>query len=147
MSERSPKPASHPWILPYLTLPEVEKAIDFYERAFEFKPKVALRGPSGSVEHAEMSWEGGRIMIGPESEQHTARAPMTSQTPCPIALYVYVSDVSRRYAMALQEGAESIEPPEMMPWGDRVAIVADPWGYKWTFAQNFADFYEHFEAG
>jgi PhnB protein len=145
MSARPCKPDGHPWIVPYLTLPNVEQALAFYERAFAFRPAVVLRGPSGAIDHAEVVWEGGRIMLGPESEEHTARAPMTSQVPSPIAIYVYTDDVAGRYHTAIKEGAEPIEEPAVMPWGDRIAILADPWGYKWTFAQNLADFYSHVE--
>jgi PhnB protein len=128
-------------MLPYLTVPDPQAALDFYARGFGFTPRLVLRGPDGSIEHAEMSLETARIMIGPESEEHTARAPITTQTPCPVALYVYTPDVMRRHAEAVLAGAEVIEEPAVMPWGDRVVILADPFGYKWTFAQNLADFY------
>ena len=145
MQTRPPKPDGHPWIVPYLTVADPGAALDFYARAFGFETKLALRGPGGAIEHAEMVWQTGRIMIGPESEEHTARSPIATQTPCPIALYVYTSEVGRRHAEAVLAGAEVIEEPTITPWGDRITILADPFGYKWTFAENLADFYSHME--
>ena len=139
MFDRPPKPEEMPWIVPYLTVPDVSAALEFYEKAFGFERSVEVPGPSGSIDHAEMTWQTGRIMLGPESEEHTSRSPMTTGVPAPIALYVYTDDLLMRYENSLAAGAETIEEPEIKFWGDRVAIVADPYGYKWTFAQNLVD--------
>ena len=136
MFDRPAKPDDMPWIVPYLTVPNVADALSFYEQAFGFERAVEVPGPTGSLDHAEMVWQTGRIMLGPESDEHTSRAPMTTGVPAPIALYVYTDNVLERYEASLQAGAETIEEPEVKFWGDRVAIVADPFGYKWTFAQN-----------
>jgi len=141
MWNRPGKPEGAPWIVPYLTVPAVRAALEFYESAFGFERRLALEGPGGDFDHAELSWQGqGRIMVGPETDDHTARAPMTSGVPAPIALYIYVDDLAALFERALAAGAAVIEDPAVRFWGDRVAILADPWGYKWTFAQNVADF-------
>ncbi len=49
-------------------------------------------------------------------------------------LYVYVPDLDRAHRVALQEGAESVEEPADTPYGDRRAIVRDPWGNTWQIA-------------
>ena len=138
---RPGKPPDAPAIVPYLTVPDVGEALAFYEAAFGFTQRMAAKGPGGVIDHAEMTvGQGGRIMLGPESNMHTARATMTSGTPAPIALYVYTDSVSRLFDHATANGAFEIDPPQVMFWGDRVAILADPWGYKWTFAQSVADY-------
>jgi len=53
----------------------------------------------------------------------------TTERPAHSAvLYVYVDDPDERYRRALDSGAESLEPPLDTPYGDRRAMVRDPFG-------------------
>lgn len=54
--------------------------------------------------------------------------------PLAACLYVYVADVDRAYAAATGAGAESLEDPRDTPYGDRRAMVRDPWGNVWQMA-------------
>lgn len=49
-------------------------------------------------------------------------------------LKVYVDDVDATYARAINAGATSLEAPADMPWGDRRAMIADPFGTDWQIA-------------
>jgi uncharacterized glyoxalase superfamily protein PhnB len=49
-------------------------------------------------------------------------------------LYVYLEDADASYARAMTAGAESMESPRNMPYGDRRAMVRDPWGNVWQIA-------------
>jgi uncharacterized glyoxalase superfamily protein PhnB len=46
----------------------------------------------------------------------------------PAFLYVYVEDADRAYHRAIAAGATPIEPPLDTPYGDRRAMVRDPFG-------------------
>lgn len=52
----------------------------------------------------------------------------------PAFLYVYVPDTDLAFRRALDAGAEAIEPPADLPYGDRRAMVRDPWGNHWQLA-------------
>ena len=52
----------------------------------------------------------------------------------PAMLYVYVPDVDKTFRLAQDAGAEVIEEPGNMPWGDRRVTVADRWGNVWQIA-------------
>ena len=54
----------------------------------------------------------------------------------PAFLYVYVEDADAVYRHALERGAVSLEEPEDMPYGDRRAMVQDPWGNTWQIATH-----------
>ena len=54
-------------------------------------------------------------------------------------LYVYVDDIDATYQRALQAGAESIEKPRDLPYGDRRAMVRDPCGNDWQIATHERD--------
>ncbi len=53
----------------------------------------------------------------------------------PAALYVYVNDVEACFNAAAQARATIIEPPRILPYGDRRATFEDPWGNIWQVAQ------------
>ncbi len=52
----------------------------------------------------------------------------------PAFLYVYVEDADVTYRRALKAGAVSLEEPLDTPYGDRRAMVRDPWGNVWQIA-------------
>jgi PhnB protein len=61
----------------------------------------------------------------------------------PTFLYLYVDDTDATYQRALEAGAESIEEPQDMPYGDRRSMVKDPGGNIWQIAtHNEAAFQE-----
>ena len=54
--------------------------------------------------------------------------------PMPAFLHVYVEDADKTYQRAIQAGAKSLEKPSDVPYGDRRAMVKDPWGNTWQIA-------------
>jgi len=52
----------------------------------------------------------------------------------PAFLYVYVENTDQTYERAIAAGAESIEGPADMPYGDRRATVRDSWSNIWQIA-------------
>jgi PhnB protein len=52
----------------------------------------------------------------------------------PAFLYVYVENADETYERAIAAGAESIERPADMPYGDRRATVRDLWSNIWQIA-------------
>lgn len=57
-----------------------------------------------------------------------------AREPSPGFLYVYVADADATYQRALEAGAASIEAPLDTPYGDRRAMVSDPFGNTWQVA-------------
>jgi hypothetical protein len=54
----------------------------------------------------------------------------------PAVLYVHVEDADETYRLAVDSGAESVEKPMDMPYGDRRATVLDRWGNTWQIATH-----------
>ena len=54
----------------------------------------------------------------------------------PAFLYVYVDDADATYGRALAAGATSIEEPLDTPYGDRRAMVRDPFGNVYQIAAH-----------
>ena len=64
--------------------------------------------------------------------------PAGMRAPFPAFLYVYADDCDARYRRAIDAGAESIEAPLDTPYGDRRAMVKDPFGNVWQIAHVLA---------
>lgn len=130
-----------PWMIPALVVRTAELAIGFYERAFGFAVDFTMPGPTGAIAYAQMRHEGGLLQLSPEGAYGgTARAPVTSRSECPVTIYVYCADVDALVARARAAGATILSEPADMFWGDRMASLADPEGYRWAFATHIAPF-------
>ena len=110
----------------YLAVENVAASIEFLERAFGFSRGVVLAEPGGPPRYAEMRHGNSAVMLIRKGDQATA----TNGSP---ALYTYVEDVDRAAAQAREAGA-GVAEAEDKPWGDRVAMVTDPDGYRWMLA-------------
>jgi Uncharacterized protein conserved in bacteria len=61
---------------------------------------------------------------------------VVERLPTSSFLYVYVADTDRAFEKALSLGAKPMEEPQEMPYGDRRAMVEDPWGNRWQIATH-----------
>ena len=59
-----PRPANTPWLLPYITVVDVDKAVKFYESAFKFNVVNLVPGEDGTSWHAEMKYKDQLLMCG-----------------------------------------------------------------------------------
>lgn len=63
-------------------------------------------------------------------------SPIGDREPFPAFLYVYVDDADSVYVRALASGAVSLEEPTDTPYGDRRAMVRDPFGNVFQIAHS-----------
>ena len=62
----------------------------------------------------------------------------------PAFLYLYIADADEVYRRAIEAGAESIEAPLDMPYGDRRAMIKDPAGNIWQIATHNEEAFKQF---
>ena len=110
----------------YLAVANVNASIEFLERALGFSRGVVLLGADGQPRYAEMRHGDAAVMLVPKGDLTTASGGAPG-------LYTYVSDVDQALAVARAAGA-GVSEAEDRPWGDRVATVTDPDGYRWLLA-------------
>jgi uncharacterized glyoxalase superfamily protein PhnB len=110
----------------YLAVANIAASIQFLERTFGFTRGIMLPDPDGQPRYAEMRHGNSVLMLVRKGDAVTA----TGGAP---GLYTYVPDVDRAVVHARETGA-GVSEPEDKPWGDRVAIVTDPDGYRWALA-------------
>ena len=110
----------------YLAVANVSASIAFLERALGFARGIVLLGADGQPRYAEMRHGESAVMLVPKGDLTTASGGAPG-------LYTYVGDVDQALAAARAAGA-GVSEAEDRPWGDRVATVMDPDGYRWLLA-------------
>jgi PhnB protein len=121
-------------ITPYLFYEDVDGALKFLAKAFEFKKYGASnRGEDGKINHAAMQLGDNVIMMGcPGSEyRNPKRLGQATQN-----LYVNVNNVDAHFERAKKAGAKILEEPEDTSYGHRRYGAEDPEGHQWFFAQE-----------
>ncbi len=108
-------------VTPRIIVPDPERLVQFLREVF------LAHGQSRAGAPAELRIGDSVIMI---SDGGSLRDPM------PAFLYVYVDDTDAAYARAIDGGAISLEPPSDTHYGDRRAMVKDPWGNLWQIATH-----------
>ena len=99
-------------VTPRIAVADVGAQVAFLRTVFDARGEV----PDGRP--AELRIGDSMVMVGPVLERD----------PFPAFLYIYVDDVDATHARAVGAGAESIEEPFDTPYGDRRAMVRDPFG-------------------
>jgi len=107
----APRPGYHS-VTPRIVVGDVAAQAEFLRRAFHATGELNRSGPT------EMRVGDSLIMVSEASER----------AAFPSFLYVYVDDAEAAYARAMRAGATSLEDPRDTPYGDRRAMVRDPWG-------------------
>jgi PhnB protein len=125
-------------LAPYLIVKNATEAIAFYVRAFGATEKYRLAEPSGKIGHAELDVAGGLVMVADEYPDFGALSPPTIGGT-PVSIHLYVADVDALVARAEAAGATVLRPLTDEFFGDRVAMLVDPFGHKWHLATHKED--------
>ncbi|HEX2194558.1 MAG TPA: VOC family protein [Candidatus Limnocylindria bacterium] len=128
-------PPGYQVVSPYLLYEDAAAAIDFLERAFGFRQRLAQTGAAGRTHYELVIGTHGLVMLGQAGESF--RSPASLGAFPPSMVHVYVDDVEALHARAKQAGAE-ISELEDSPAGDRRFTATDPEGQLWVFAQGVA---------
>lgn len=140
-------PAGWPRIASGLYYRDAAAAIDWLCRAFGFEVKLRVEGENGRIEHSELTYGGGLIMVG--QEEAADAVPRFVRRRCsPLSaggntqdLMLYVDDVDAHCARARAHGATIVAEPEVHDygedyWADRSYGAIDPDGHLWWFSQR-----------
>ena len=108
-------------VTPRIITPKPEEMVHFVKEVFRGQGEFHVNRP------AEIRIGDSLIMI---SDGGGVREPVSA------FLYVYVENVDETYKRAVEAGAETLELPSDQPYGDRRAMVKDPWGNLWQIASH-----------
>lgn len=139
MAGVSPIPQGMRTVTPNLILRDCAKAIEFYQRALGAQEISRFPAPDGrGIWHAELRIGDSVVFVNDEMPGMPQTAP-TAEAPAPVTMWLYVRDCDAAFHHAVTAGAKPTMPPADMFWGDRVAAIADPYGYLWSFATHQKD--------
>lgn len=132
-----PVTAGSPSVSPYLTVDDGRRALDWYVDVLGAR----LRGqpqwePDGRLGHAELDVGAGVIRVADEWPEYGLRSPR-SLGGTSVSLLVYVADVDAAAARAVAGGG-TLERPAQEAYGDRRAVVHDPFGHRWLLSSPVA---------
>lgn len=113
-------PSGFHTVTPRIVVSNVSAAVDFLRAVFNATGTVQANRP------AEIRVGDSLIMVTPAGERELF----------PAFLYVYVDDADDAYRRALDAGAVSLEAPLDTPYGDRRAMVRDPFGNVFQIAHR-----------
>ncbi|HVU53576.1 MAG TPA: VOC family protein [Puia sp.] len=113
-----------------LYVADVEKTIEFYEKAFGFSRKFIAPGN----EYGELSTGDTTLSFASLSlvKQNLSAGFVESRPggkPFGIEIAFAVEDVEAVFQKALKTGAAAVEKAKTKPWGQAVAYVRDPNGF------------------
>jgi len=124
-------------VFPSLTYDDAQAAIAFLVDAFGAEKHAVYAGDGGNIQHAELRFGNGLVMLG------TARPEFPATRGAGGGIYVVIEDVDRHHARARAAGAEITRELGDTDYGSREYGALDPEGNHWWFGtyQPFA--YEH----
>jgi PhnB protein len=125
-------------LTPHLVCDGAAEAMDFYKRAFGAVEGGRMPGQNGKLMHGMMRIGDSALMLVDENKEWGMLGPK-SLGGSAVTIHHYVNDVDAVFERAVKEGATAKMPPADMFWGDRYAVVIDPWGHNWSIATHIKD--------
>jgi PhnB protein len=117
------RPQEFHTVTPRMVVSDAAGAVEFLRTVFDAVGEVQPERPT-------------EVRIGDSLVMVTSA---TEREPFPAFLYVYVGDADLAYNRALNAGAMSLEAPFNTPYGDRRAMVRDPFGNVFQIAHRTDD--------
>jgi PhnB protein len=125
-------------ITPYLCAKDAAAAIDFYMEAFAAKELMRMTDDRGRIGHAELAIGNATLMLSDEHPEINVVSPTTLGNT-PVSLHVLFDDVDAVFARATAAGAQVEREPEDQAYGERTAVLRDPFGHRWFIATKIED--------
>jgi len=140
-----PTPSNFPRISSSVYYEDANAAIDWLCRAFGFELRLKVEGDDGRVEHSELVFGDGVIMVGSPRDKSDKfpymKAPKQVGGANTQNMMVYVDDVDAHCKRAREAGAKIVEEPKEHDygeeyWSDRSYGCEDIGGHHWWFTQR-----------
>ncbi len=142
-----PTPPGWPRFSSAVVYADAAAAIDWLCDAFGFEVRIKVEGEAGRIEHCELTYGDGLLMIAQETAdsdratKRLLRSPRSMGGLTTQALMFYVDDVQAHCAQARAKGARIVEEPATHDygadyWTDRSYGALDPEGHLWWITQR-----------
>jgi uncharacterized glyoxalase superfamily protein PhnB len=143
----TPLPVGWPRISSSVFYEDAAAAIDWLCSTFGFEVRLEVEGEAGRIEHSELVFGDGLIMVGSAGGRADRPNPLPCASPRSLGgantqmLCVFVDDVDAHALHARRAGAKIVEEPATTDygedyWADRGYRVEDREGHHWFFVQR-----------
>jgi uncharacterized glyoxalase superfamily protein PhnB len=114
---------------------DARAALDFYQKAFGATViyQAPMPGMPGIFAQFKIGDSYLQLTDLPSRDPKGPRSPETLGATS-VILEMYVDDVDKSFARAVEMGGTPLLPPTDMFFGDRYSWVGDPWGHVWALA-------------
>lgn len=140
-------PAGWPRISSAVFYEDAAKAIPWLCRAFGFEVRLKVESEGGRIEHSELVFGDGLIMVGSSGGKSERAAPLPCRSPRSLggantqSLCVCVDDVDAHCERARAAGAKIAAEPATQDYGEeywtyRTYRAEDLEGHQWWFMQR-----------
>ena len=136
-------PTGWPRISSAVYYDDAARAIDWLVDAFGFVVRLKVEGDGGRIEHSELEFGEGLIMVGDTGrDDRSGRASprsvggMNTQSLC-----IHIDDADAHCEHARAKGAKILMEPKTEDYGEeyfanRSYLAEDPEGHQWWFMQR-----------
>jgi uncharacterized glyoxalase superfamily protein PhnB len=142
-----PAPSDWPRFSSSLFYQDAATAIDWLCDAFGFEVRLRVEGENGRIEHSELAYGDGLVMVSQEDPSSPRGYKANSRSPRSLGgmttqnIMFFVDDVDAHCAHARARGAQIYEEPTMHDygedyWADRSYGAIDPEGHLWWITQR-----------
>ena len=144
-------PKGWPRIASSAAYDDANKAIDWLCKAFGFEVRLKVEGDNGRIEHSELAYGDGLVMVGSRRDGDAKRPYLALfKSPSQVGgantqtMMVFVDDVDAHCARARAAGATiDVEPMNTDYggdyWMDRTYGAVDIGGHHWWFVQRLRE--------
>lgn len=142
MSKVQPIPPGQENLIPHLVCSPCTEAIEFYKKAFGAEEIRRAPAPDGRrIMHAELRIDKSSVFLVDDFPEYCGgkSSTATALKGTPVTIHRFVENCDAAVKRAQEAGATVQMPPADMFWGDRYAIVVDPFGHKWSLATHIKD--------
>ena len=140
-----PTPTGWPRITSAVFYRDAARMIDWLCEAFGFAIRLKVVGEDGRIEHSELEFGDGLVMVGQERDD-VQRFGAKFVSPLTAGgntqnLMLYVDDLDAHCARARQAGARIVDEPSVHDYGDDYWVdrsygALDPEGHLWWISER-----------
>jgi uncharacterized glyoxalase superfamily protein PhnB len=142
-----PTPRDWPRLSSSVFYQDAAAAIDWLCAAFGFEVRLKVEGDNGRIEHSELTYGEGLIMVAQESAdaprlwKRSMRSPKSLGGACTQSIMFFVDDAMAHCAHARAGGARIVEEPTTQDygedyWSDLSYGALDLEGHMWWITQR-----------
>ncbi len=142
-----PTPSDWPRISSSVFYQDAAAAIDWLCEAFGFEVRLKVEGDNGRIEHSELTYGEGLIMVGQETQdserpwKKSMRSPKSLNGVCTQSMMIFVDDAKAHCTRARARGAQIVEEPAVHDygedyWSDMSYGALDLEGHMWWITQR-----------